>query len=87
MKKINFDLIETTDAKMTKKIKSVLEKSLAFNPSRRFAAADEMMWAAYEIIKRFNIRFARYAINQYLIDKGLAKGPYSGPEQDIYRGF
>jgi serine/threonine protein kinase len=87
MKKINFEIIQTTDVKMTKKIKSLLEKALAFNPSRRFSAADEMMWAAYEIIKRYNIRFARYAINQYLIDKGLTKGPFSGPSQDIYRGF
>lgn len=87
MKKINFNLIQTTDAKMTKKIHSLLEKALSFNPSRRFSAADEMMWAAYEIIKRHNIRFARYAVNQYLIDKSLAKGPYNGPPQDIYRGF
>ena len=87
MKKINFGLIQTSDPKMTKKIRTLLEKSLAFSPSRRFGAADEMMWAAYEIVKRYNIRFARYAINQYLIEKGLAKGPYNGPAQDIYRGF
>ncbi len=87
MKRVNFNLIQTTDAKLTKKIRALLEKSLAFNPSRRFGAADEMMWAAYEIIKRYNIRFARYAVCQYLIDKGLAKGPYTGPQQDIYRGF
>jgi eukaryotic-like serine/threonine-protein kinase len=87
MKKIHFELIQTSDPKVTKKIRALLEKALAFNPSRRFGAADEMMWAAYEIVKRYNIRFARYAVNQYLIDKGLAEGTTLGPKQDIYRGF
>jgi hypothetical protein len=46
-----------------------------------------MMWAAYEIVKLYNIRFARYAINQYLVDKALVKGSFSGPQQNIYHGF
>jgi serine/threonine-protein kinase len=87
MKKINFGIIQTTDPKMSKKIRALLEKALAFNPSRRFSAADEMMWAAYEIVKLYNIRFARYAINQYLVDKALVKGSFSGPQQNIYHGF
>lgn len=87
MKKINFGIIQTTDPKMNKKIRALLEKALAFNPSRRFSAADEMMWAAYEIVKLYNIRFARYAINQYLVDKALVKGSFSGPQQNIYQGF
>lgn len=87
MKKINFGIIQTTDPKMSKKIRALLEKTLAFNPSRRFSAADEMMWAAYEIVKLYNIRFARYAINQYLVDKALVKGSFSGPQQNIYHGF
>jgi serine/threonine-protein kinase len=87
MKKINFGIIQTTDPKMNKKIRALLEKALAFNPSRRFSAADEMMWAAYEIVKLYNIRFARYAINQYLVDKALVKGSFSGPQQNIYHGF
>lgn len=87
MKKINFSLIQTGDPKMTKKIRSFLEKSLSFSPTWRFSAAEDMMWDAYEIIKRCNIRFARYAINQYLVDKGYARGPAAGVKQDIYRGF
>lgn len=87
MKKINFGLIQTGDPKLTKKIQELLQKALSFNPSKRYGAADEMMWATYEILKRYNIRFARYAVAQYLIDKGFAKGPYTGPAQDIYRGF
>ena len=87
MKKINFGIVQATDPKMTKKIRALLEKALAFNPSRRFSAADEMMWAAYEIVKLYNIRFARYAINQYLVDKALVKGSFSGPQQNIYHGF
>ena len=87
MKKINFAIIQTNDQKMTKRIRSFLEKALAFNPSKRFAAADEMMFVAYEIVKLYNIRFARYAIHQYLADKGLTKGKFNGPQQNIYHGF
>lgn len=87
MKKINFGIIQTNDHKMTKKIRALLEKALAFNPSRRFSAADEMMFVAYEIVKQYNIRFARYAIHQYLVDKELTKFPFNGPQQNIYQGF
>ncbi len=87
MKKVNFGIIQTNDQKMTKKIRALLEKALAFNPSRRFSAADEMMFAAYEIVKQYNIRFARYAIHQYLVDKELTKFPFNGPKQNIYQGF
>ena len=86
MKKINFGIIQTNDHKMTKRIRAMLEKALAFSPSRRFSAADEMMFAAYEIVKQYNIRFARYAI-QYLADKELTKFPFNGPQQNIYQGF
>ena len=87
MKKIRFDIINTADPKMTKMIVALLQKALAFNPSRRFGAADEMMWAAYEIVRKYNIRFARYAINQYLVDKGLSNELVDAKKQDIYRGF
>lgn len=87
MKKINFAIIQTNDQKMTKRIRSFLEKALAFNPSKRFSAADEMMFAAYEIIKFYNIRFARYAIHQYLADKALTKVNFNGSQQNIYHGF
>jgi serine/threonine protein kinase len=87
MKKINFGIIQTNDHKMTKRIRSLLEKALSFNPSKRFGAADEMMFAAYEIVKRHDIRFARYAIHQYLTDKELTKSPFQGQQQAIYQGF
>lgn len=87
MKRINFNIVQTNDHKMTKKIRALLEKTLAFSASRRFAAADELMFAAYEIVKLYNIRFARYAIHQYLADKELTKFPFKGPEQNIYQGF
>ena len=87
MKRINFDLIQCQDPKMQKYLRKFLEKGLAFNSSRRFQAADQMMFGCYEILRRYNIRYARHAIKQYLIDKEFVKGPFTGQEQKIYVGF
>jgi serine/threonine-protein kinase len=87
MKKIDFNLIQCSDPKMQKMIRSFLAKSLSIQPSKRFQSADQMMFACYEILRRYGIRFARHAVKKYLIDKGLVKGPFTGQEQNIYAGF
>ncbi|MCX6117479.1 MAG: serine/threonine-protein kinase [Proteobacteria bacterium] len=87
MKKIDFSLVQSTDPKMQKMIHKFLEKALNPNVSRRYESADQMMFACYEILKKYEIRFARHAIKQYLIDKRLVKGPFTGQDQKIYIGF
>jgi serine/threonine protein kinase len=87
MKRINFELIQASDPKMQRMLRSFLERALQVNPNKRFHSADQMMFACYEILRRYGIRYARHAIKKYLIDKGLVKGPFNGQEQDIYVGF
>jgi serine/threonine protein kinase len=87
MKRIEFNLIQCSDPKLQKMIRSFLEKSLAPQVSKRFQSADQMMFSCYEILRRYGIRFARHAIKKYLIDKGLVKGPFTGQDQNIYIGF
>jgi len=84
MKKIDFKRIEFRDRKLTNMTRKLLRKALHYNVSRRIEAADKMMFICYEILRRYNIRYARHAIAKYLIDKKLARGPFTGFDQDIY---
>lgn len=86
MKHINFDLIKCEDRRMDAMLKKLLKDSLQFNVSRRIQSADLMMFACYEILKRYNIRYARHAIKKFLVDRGLVRGPFQGNEQQIYIG-
>lgn len=87
MKRIEFKLIQCSDPKMQKMLRNFLEKALSPQVSKRFQSADQMMFACYEILRRYGIRFARHAVKKYLIDKGLVKGPFTGQDQNIYVGF
>jgi hypothetical protein len=45
-----------------------------------------MMFGCYEILRRYNTRYARHAIKKFLVDKGMVRGPFTGNQQDIYFG-
>ncbi len=87
MKRIDFKKIQFKDRKMTSLLRKLLKGSLQINPNRRINSADQMMFKCYEILKRYKIRYARHAIKKYLVDRRLAKGPFSGIDQDIYQGL
>lgn len=87
MKRIEFRHIASSDPRLEMMLRKFLKKALNPVPSKRFASADQMMFACYEILKKFRIRYARHAIKQFLVDKGLTKGPFGNQEQDIYVGF
>jgi serine/threonine-protein kinase len=84
MKKIDFKKIEFHDKKLTSLVRKLLAKALHFNPSRRIESADKMMFMCYEILRRYNIRYARHAILKFLVDKQMSKAPFEGCDQDIY---
>jgi serine/threonine protein kinase len=87
MKTIPFNRIACSEIKMQWMIRKLLKWSLQGPVNRRIENTESMMFAIYSILKKYNIRYARYAIYQFLIDKGLTAGSYKGKEQDIYRGF
>ena len=86
MKRIKFDAIVTTDRKMTQQIRKLLKQCLAYSPSRRIQTAEELMFGCYEILRRYNIRYARHAIKKFMVDRGMVRGPFNGTDQDIYYG-
>lgn len=87
MKKINFDKLGVTDRNLNLQIVKLLKAALTFSASKRMQTAEHLMFACYEILRKHNIRYARHAIKKFIIDRGLAKGPFTGNDQDIYFGF
>ncbi len=86
MKRIPFGLIRCSDKKMEKALRTMLKSALHPNPRKRMNSSEQMMLACYQILKFYNIRFARYAIKQYLQDRGLVRQTTVAAPQDIYRG-
>lgn len=87
MRRLKIPGLGISDPKMERAIASLLKKSMQFSVSRRYQTADLMMFACYEILKRYGIRYARHAIKKFLVDQALVPGPFDGHGQDIYRGF
>ncbi len=86
MKRINFDKLGITDRGLNKLIVKLLQGALTYNSQKRIQTAEQMMFGCYEILRRYNIRYARHAIKKYLVDKALVRGPFTGNHQDIYFG-
>ena len=87
MKKIDFDSLPVADRQMKSMIVKLLKGTLAFKPGSRMQTAEQVMFACYEILRRYEIRYARHAIKKFMVDKGLVKPPFDGNEQAIYQGF
>jgi serine/threonine protein kinase len=87
MRRLKIPSLGLMDKKMEKALTELLKKALQFNVSRRYQTADQMMFACYEILKRYSIRYARHAIKRFLVDQALVPGPYEGHEQNIYQGL
>ena len=87
MQHINFRNVVCSERKMTHMIQKVLVYALSFSTRRRAQTADQLMLSLYVILKHYGIRYGRYAVLQYLIDKGLTDVRANFPAQNIYRGF
>ena len=86
MKNIDFGKIRCADKKMEAMLHKLLKSCLQFQGAKRLQTADAMMFSCYEILKRYGIRYARHAIQKYMVDIGLVKGPFRGNDQEIYTG-
>lgn len=84
MKKLKFDWINSGDRFVDKGLKFVLEKSLEYKPSKRFETPKEFMFALYQILKVYQIRYTRRAIGQWLSDRALTSVRATGQRQHIY---
>lgn len=86
MKHINFDRLGIADRRLNAMIVKLLKRTLVFQAQKRLQTAEQMMFGCYEILRHHNIRYARHAIKQYLIDQKIVRGPFTGNAQDIYFG-
>ena len=87
MQDINFKKVVCSERRMQHMIQKVLMNTLEFNVRKRVVSADQLMLSIYVILKHYHIRYGRYAVLQYLIDKGLTDVKPNFQPQDIYRGF
>lgn len=86
MKRIDYDRVQTRDRKMTNLIRKLLKQCLHYNAAKRIQTSDQLMFSCYEILRRYQIRYARHAIKKFLVDYGMVRGPFTGNQQDIYYG-
>ncbi|NBO37105.1 serine/threonine protein kinase [bacterium] len=74
----------TGDATADEFIFKILKTSLHLNPQKRFPSARDFMFAIYQVLKVYDIRFTRRAILQWMIDAQLTTLPPAEPKQIIY---
>lgn len=86
MRNIDFDRINCEERKLEALIRSFLKKSLQFKLNKRHKNTERAIYDIYKIMKKFEIRYARYAIQQFLAEKGLASPLSEKYHQDIHRG-
>lgn len=84
MKNLPFRLRSSGDVKVDEYIKNVLKTALHLNPQKRFPSARDFMFAIYQILKEFDIRFTRRAILQWMSDINITRLPTAEPKQTIY---
>jgi len=86
MKKIDLNHIVCADRKMQSLIRKVLKSIFRMNPRRR-PTSEILVFEIYKILRRYEIRYARYAVAQYLIDQNLAPETADLKRQQIYYGY
>ena len=87
MKDIDFDAVICGERRLQSLIRSFLKKALQFKINKRYKNTERAIFEIYKIMKKYEIRYARYAIQQFLSEKGLAPSLAAKYHQDIYRAF
>ncbi len=86
MKNIPLERVVCSDPKMQVLLRKLLKATLTLSANRRIPTAEAMMFEIYKVLKRYNIRYTRYAVKKYLIDSGLIHTEPPQTQQDIYFG-
>jgi serine/threonine protein kinase len=88
MHDIDFERLPITDRKMKKMIQKILKSALNFNPQKRTRSCEQIIMQVSEVLLKYQIRYARYAIRQFLNDIGLSnRESREKGQQNIYNGF
>lgn len=84
MQRLKFDWVSSGHKELDRHLREILATALAFKPGKRYQSPRDFMYAIYQCLKAFNIRFTRRAILQFLIDQKLTTLPAPLPQQRIY---
>ncbi|MFW7379489.1 MAG: serine/threonine protein kinase [Oligoflexus sp.] len=87
MRSIDFSKIRCSERRLQSLIRSLLKKSLAFRINKRFQSAEIMVYEIFKILKKYEIRYARHAIHQFLGETGLSLPIPAKYKQEIDQGF
>lgn len=85
MKNIDVSWLNTGNPKLNFGIGETLKRALALKPSKRFESPRDFMYALYQCISLYNIRYPRKAILQWLRDRRLSDFPLDTPQQIYVR--
>jgi serine/threonine protein kinase len=84
MKSLPLPLPDTGDIQVNKYLEKMLKTALHLKPDKRFQSARDFMFAIYQILKAYDIRYTRRAILQWMADEKLTEEPRVEPRQTIY---
>jgi serine/threonine-protein kinase len=84
MKSVPSKLPATGNPKVDDYLFKILKTALHLNPNKRFQSARDFMFAIYQILKVYDIRFTRRAILQWMSDIRMTQVPPAEPKQHIY---
>lgn len=84
MKILPLKIPTSGDSQVDDFIKRMLKTALHLNPQKRFPSARDFMFAIYQILKAYDIRYTRRAILQWMVDSQLTHLPPTDTKQTIY---
>jgi serine/threonine-protein kinase len=87
MRSIDFSKVRCSERRMQSMLRRLLKKTLHFKLGRRVPSAERMIYEVAKILKKYDLRYARHAIHQFLGEGGLSLPIPEKYHQDIHEGF
>lgn len=87
MRHIAFGNIRASERSMQWLLRKVLKNCLHPSISRRVPNSENLMLALFAILRKYDIRYTRMAVLQFLSERGLTTEEFKSPSQNIHRGF
>jgi serine/threonine protein kinase len=84
MKALPIRIPASGDPQVDDYLKRMLKTALSIQANKRFPSARDFMFALYQILKAYDIRYTRRAILQWMADIRLTTLPPAEPRQNIY---
>ncbi len=87
MRNISFGQVRASERSMQWLLRKVLKHALNPSLSRRVANSEQFMLALFAVLRKYDIRYTRMAVLQFLSERGLTPEVLKTVPQNIHRGF